>query len=376
MANVLLLCEYPTLCGGERSMLSTFNGVEAAGFRLTVAAPRVGTLADALAAAGVEHIPFSTCGPSDERRSQAALRSDLDGLLRQLRPDLLHANSLAMSRLAGPVAADAGVPSLGHLRDIVRLSRQSIADLNRHRRLLAVSEAVRRYHLAAGLDAEKTRVAHNGVDLARFRPRAPTAYIHRELHLPPEARLVGVIGQICLRKGQDVLVEAAARIAGLFENVHYLIVGSRNSRKQESVDFEARLRCASEQGVLGGRLHLLGERDDVDRILNELTLLAHPARQEPLGRVLLEAAAAAVPIVTTDIGGTREIFPESDRAARLVMAGDPAALAEAMAELLNDNNQRRALGLAARTRTESAFGIDRAVAVLVAHYANLASLGR
>ncbi len=376
MANILLLCEYPTLCGGERSMLSTFTGVQAAGFHLTVAAPPSGPLADALAAAGVEHVPFSTCGPSGERRPQAELRRDLDCLLRRLRPELLHANSLAMSRLAGPVAADAGVPNLGHLRDIARLSQQAIADLNRNRRLLAVSEAVRRHHLAAGLDAGKTHVVHNGVDLVRFRPRAPTGYIHRELRLPPEARLVGIIGQICLRKGQDILVEAAARIAGLFENVHYLIAGRRNSRKQESVEFEARLRLASEQGPLAGRLHLLDERDDVDRFLNELTLLVHPARQEPLGRVLLEAAAAAVPIVATDVGGTREIFPESGGAAWLVAADNAAEMAEAMAELLSDNNRRLALGLAARTRAESAFGIDRAVVALVAHYANLTSLGR
>lgn len=376
MANILLLCEYPTLCGGERSMLSTFNGVQAAGFRLTVAAPPHGPLANALAEAGVEHVAFSTSGRGGERQSPASLRCDLDYLLHRLRPELLHANSLAMSRLAGPVAADAGVPSVGHLRDIVRLSRQAIDDLNQHRRLLAVSEAVRRYHVLAGLDPGKTCVAYNGVDLAAFQPRPPTGFIHHELQLPRQTRFVGVIGQICLRKGQDVLVEAATVLASRFPDIHYLLVGQRNSKKQESLKFETGLQVASREGPLAGRLHFLGERGDVAQLLGELTILAHPARQEPLGRVLLEAAAAGVPIVATDVGGTREIFPIGSGAARLVPQGNPAALAEAIVELLGDRERRCALGHAARTLAESAFGIDRAVRTLVAHYADLTSCGR
>ncbi len=371
MPTILLLCEYPTLCGGERSMLSVLDGVRAAGFRVMAAAPPEGPLAEALAAMGVEQLAYSAVDSDGKRRPQAVLRGDLDHLLRRCRPDVLHANSLSMGRLSGPVAAEAGLPSIAHLRDIVRLSRQAVADLNRHRRLLAVSDAVRRYHRAAGLDAEKTHVVYNGVDLGRFRPRPPTGYLHRELGLAADARLIGAIGQICLRKGQDVFVEAAAAIAGHFSDVHFLIVGRRNSRKEESVEFEGRLRAASRLGPLAGRLLLLGERGDVDRFLSELTLLVHPARQEPLGRVLLEAAAAGSAVVATGVGGTGEIFPPHSDTARLVDPGNPTALADAMADLLRDGPGRLALGPAARARAESAFGIDRAAAALVAHYGDL-----
>ncbi len=371
MATILILCEYPTLCGGERSMLSTLDGVRAAGFEVVVAAPPAGPLAGALGEMGVEHVPFSTTGPDGRRRSQPRLRSDLDGLLGRYRPDALHANSLSMGRLSGPVAAEGGVPSIAHLRDIVRLSRQAVADLNRHRRLLAVSRAVRESHVAAGLDAGKTYVVHNGVDLARFRPRPPTGYLHAELGLAPKTRLVGTIGQICLRKGQDTLVEAAAALAERFSDLHYLIIGRRHSQKRESVEFEARLRGASQQGPLAGRLHLLGQRNDVDRLLSELTLLIHPARQEPLGRVLLEAAASGMAVVATAVGGTGEIFPPHGNSARLVAPGNPTALAGAMGELLSDAERRSALGQAAQARAEAAFGLDRAAAALVAHYRHL-----
>ena len=80
-------------------------------------------------------------------------------------------------------------------------------------------------------------------------------------------------------------------------------------------------------------------------LLAELTLLVHPARQEPLGRVLLEAAAAGVPVVATDVGGTREIF--SDDEAELIVPDDVAALAAAIERMLADESLRRRRGAAA-----------------------------
>ncbi|OHB73171.1 MAG: hypothetical protein A2V70_09110 [Planctomycetes bacterium RBG_13_63_9] len=371
MPDVLLLCEYATLSGGERSMLATFEGLQTAGLVPTVAGPSTGPLADALRRQSVARLPFSLHDANGKRLPQARLREQLARMIRRQRPDLLHANSLSMGRLSGPVAAELGLPSIAHLRDIIKLSRQAVADLNRHTRLLAVSRAVRDSHVAGGLAAEKTRVLHNGVDLRQFQPRPPSGYLHRQLGLPPEAPLVGTIGQICLRKGQDVLARAAAILAndlpGDLADVHYLIVGQRYSGKGESRQFEADLHAAA-TGPLAERLHFLGDRDDVDRILNELTLLAHPARQEPLGRVLLESAAAGVAVVATDVGGTREIFPPGSQSARLVPPHDPDSLAWAIAELIRDESLRERLGAAARCRAEEDFDAPRAAAALADHY--------
>lgn len=230
MPEILLLCEYATLNGGERSVLATLDGVRAAGFAAVVMAPPQGPLAEIMAARGVELLPWACRTAERNRRPQAHLREELAQLLRRRRPALLHANSLAMGRLSGPVTADVRIPSLAHLRDIINLSGQAIADLNCHARLLAVSQATRRFHVAAGLAAEKVCAVYNGVDLDEFRPRTPSGYLHRELGLPPETQLVGTIGQIGLRKGLDVLLQAAGVIAGRLLNVHYLIVGQRHSR--------------------------------------------------------------------------------------------------------------------------------------------------
>ena len=120
--------------------------------------------------------------------------------------------------------------------------------------------------------------------------------------------------------------------------------------------------------TLSGRLFFLGTRDDVARILPELTLLIHPARQEPLGRVLLEAAAAGRPIVATDVGGTPEIFPPESDAAMLVPPDDPAGMARAIGDLLRDPFRRMQLGANARKRIEARFELERAAAGLLSHY--------
>jgi glycosyltransferase involved in cell wall biosynthesis len=367
MPELFLLCEYPTLNGGERSMLATLDGVCAAGLTPVVIAPPEGPLADALAARKIEVLPFSCWTPVGGRVPQNRLREQLAELLGRRQPALLHANSLAMGRLSGPVANELGLPSLSHLRDIVRLSAQALADVNCHTRLLAVSHATRAFHVTAGLDAAKTHVLCNGIDLEQFQPRPATGYLHDELRLPPNCPLIGTIGQIGLRKGQDVLLEAACRLAARLPETHYVIVGERNSEKDESRQFQSQLLETAER-ELPGRVHFVGVRDDVERLLSELTLLVHPARQEPLGRVLLEAAATGVAVVATDVGGTAEIFPPATESARLIPPDDADALSRAVDELLGDAALRQRMARAARRQAEERFDIRTRISGLVDHY--------
>ncbi len=348
-------------------MLSTLESVVLAGFSVTVACPSAGPLAARLHEVGVAQASFETRETDGTHHPQDQCRGRLRNLLVEHKPDLLHANSLSTGRLSGPVAADLGMPSIAHLRDIVGLSNRALDDLNRHRRLLAVSEATRKYHVEQGIDPERTFVLHNGVDLDRFKPGRRPRGLREQLGLPPCERLVVTVGQIGLRKGHDVLVDAAIRVSTDFLHVHWLVVGERFSEKSESCRFEADLREAA-NGPLGGRMHLLGWRDDVDRLLQEADLLVHPARQEPLGRVLLEAAGCGLPVVATDVGGTREIFPTERDGAILIPAGDAAALAAAIAGVLTDETRRQAMGEASRHRAEAAFDVRHAAAGLIEHY--------
>jgi len=367
MPSLLLLCEYPSLNGGEHSMLATLSRVRKAGFLPSVAAPPNGPLTEKLRSMDVKVVPFLTQDGNKKRLSQGVLRDRLASILKDHRPDLLHANSLATGRLAGPVANDLKIRSIAHLRDIIKLSTQAVSDLNLNTRLIAVSNATYSFHVKQGLNAQKTFVAYNGVDLNQFRPRPATGYLHEELGLPNDAILIGAIGQIGIRKGLDLLSSAAVSLADRLPKAHYVVVGKRWSDKEESRRFEADLQAVND-GTLAGRFHLVGVRTDVDKLLNELTLLVHSARQEPLGRVLLEAASAGVAIVATDVGGTKEIFPTECGAATLVPPNNATPLADAIYELVKKNDRQAKLAVAARRRAEKTFDIELTTARLIEHY--------
>jgi glycosyltransferase involved in cell wall biosynthesis len=370
---VAVLFEYPTLNGGERSLLASIGRLRGR-FQFVGYAPAGGPLRGALADAGVEVRPSPLVDAAGQRMQRAGA---LDGLVEAVRSsgaNLLHGNSLATGRLTGAAAARLGVPVTAHLRDIVGLSAAAVADLNGNARLVAVSEAARAFHVGQGVDPAKAVTAYNGVDLDRFRPRPRCARVREEFGIPPDALVVLTVGQIGLRKGWDVLAEAAAALAGRFPSLHVLLAGERYSEKSETVAYERAVRGRFAE-VMPGRAHFLGYRGDIADVMNAADLLVHPARQEPFGRVLLEAAASGLPVVATVVGGTAELL-EDGMSARLVPAGDAGALARAVGELLADAGLQASLAAAARRRVEVDFSAERAAERLAAVWNDVLSEAR
>ena len=355
-------------------MLAVIDRLQGAGFEFVALAPRTGRLADAFRDRNLAHIPLKLRDETGNRLSREQASENLQEAIQRCAPRLVHANSLAMGRLTGTIAEEIKIPCIAHLRDIIKLSKAAVADLNHNRRLIAVSEATKTFHAAQGLDAEKTCVVYNGVDCERFQPRNSTGRFKQELDLPDDAFLIVTIGQIGLRKGQDVLAEAAAFSAARLPNAYYLLIGERNSSKNESIEFERNIIRRFSEAGLEKRLCRLGYRNDVDDILNEIDLLVHPAKQEPLGRVLLEAAAAGVPIIATDVGGTGEILRDGI-SARLIPPNDPRKLAEAIVELSADPHTRKRLAEQARQRVEERFNIEHASMELASVWNKMASTG-
>ena len=188
---------------------------------------------------------------------------------------------------------------------------------------------------------------------------AASGWLHDELKWPHSATLLATTGQIGLRKGQDVLVAAAATIVREWPETHFVLVGERSSTKAEGIAFEqAIVDRFTEQG-LADRRHRLGTRNNVSSLLAEITRLAHPAHQEPFGRVLLEAAASGVPVVATNVGGTSEIVIDGETGQQ-IPPRDPQTLALTVNELLAEEETRHRMRLAARDRAVREFDIARA----------------
>ncbi len=358
LPRIALLFEYASLNGGERSMLACVDWLQRHDTNLdfVAIAPAQGRLADALNGRNIDLIPWNSRG--DDGASREHIEHTLIDAVRQARPALLHANSLSMGRLTGRIAAMLPIPTSCHLRDILNLSGAAMADLNCNQRLIAVSQATSDFHVSRGMDPARVVVVQNGLDLVQFQPRAASGSLHRELHLPANAILVATIGQIGLRKGQEILAAAATDIVHEVPVVHFLLIGERSSTKAESVQFEQSIKQRFAEQNLQSRLHCLGYRDDVPDLLAEIDLIVHPAHQEPFGRVLLEAAACGVAVVATNVGGTPEIVVDGVTG-RLVPPRDPQALAAAVAGLLTNEDQRRAMGAAARRHAVNVFDVAR-----------------
>lgn len=379
MIRVALVCEFENLNGAERSLLAAVDRLSGVTVQFSVVCPPHGLLTNAFVRRNIPVYPLEwkdsvgkTISMEERRARFADVMTHIQGDPKTA-VDLVHANSLSSSRMTGPVCRQAGISSIGHIRDIVRLNRQVIADLNDHAAILCVSEATLQYHREQGLDAKKSYVAYNGIDTRVFYPRWPIPLQGREIieeetpfllpnYPSPDPLRIGMAGQISLRKGMDVLLEAmerlaAKRAAGNARATAPLILeiaGSRQSEKAETALLEERIRAKAErinqnQGEHGVLVRFLGQLDSLPDWLRSLDVYVHAARQEPLGRVLLEAAATGTPVVATNVGGTAEIFPsdgsdqnetgfQSRLGAILVPPNDPEKLANALLPLLEGNS--------------------------------------
>ena len=314
---------------------------------------------------GILTVPFQPVDRSGHRRDRDEIISELLQLVNDHQPDLVHANSLSMSRLLGRAVDRLPIPGTGHLRDIMKLNRAAVHDLNRLMGLIAVSTATREFHLGQGLSRERCQVIHNGVDASVFGGGS-----WERLNLPfnprPGGVILATIGQIGLRKAQDRIPVLLRSLLDRNLNVDWLIIGQRFSRKAESVEFESEIHRNASRLNVAEHLHWLGIRHDMPQLYREIDIVVHLARQEPFGRVLLEAAASGCAIMATRVGGTEEILG-SGRDAILVPVDDDAATLPELSRLVSEADRRAELGQSARHRVMSRFTV-RASAVKHARF--------
>jgi glycosyltransferase involved in cell wall biosynthesis len=243
----------------------------------------------------------------------------------------------------------------GPVGDVASLARQGPlgwARLQALRHLasafVAVSDPIRGELEAAGVPASLVRSIPNGVDTRRFVPADPAdrRRLRRALGLPPVPAVL-YAGRLAPEKGVDVLVDgwAEARRRGVVGTL--CLVGDGPERAA----LERRTR---DHGILGA-VRFAGPTDDVAPWLAAAEAFVLPSRTEGLSLALLEAMAAGLPVIATDVGGTRDA---AGGAAVLVPPDDPRALAEALAAILEAPEQATVLGEAARRRVLSRFGIQ------------------
>jgi len=278
--------------------------------------------------------------------------------LRRHGADLVHTNSLKAHLLAAPAARLAHLPLIWHVRDLLgeneglALLRQAAAAFQP--RIIAISEAVARQFEGLRLQVE---VVPNGVPLERFTPGEPPPQLYEEFGLRGDNEIVVCIGRLTPWKGHRTLLRAFAQVAESRPQARLLVVGEVAFWAGE---YEQELRALSERLGLGERVIWTGFRADVPEILRLCDLLVLPSRNEPFGRVLIEAMATGKAVVATCSGGAPEIVTREETGL-LVPPEDPDALAAALVRLLEDEALRGRLAEAGRRRAREEFDVRRVV---------------
>jgi len=374
--KILVASEYGSVNGGENSFLALVDGLRQNGWNFLAAVPQESPFANRLRASKVEVVDFCMHNAEGVKKSQIEIREEFSALATSTACDLVHCNSLSTSRICGPVCRSLGIPSLGYLRDILKLSKKAVADINQIDRLIAVSQATKQWHCEQGLDASRTSVVHNGVDSKTFFPDVCTSSISgtaTSTLTGSHPRLL-FVGQIGIRKGVDSLLDAFFKIAPVIPTAKLAIVGQRYSQKQEAIEYENRLIQQVDNSPFGSQVSWLGIRDDIPKLMRESTILIHPARQEPLGRVLLESAASGLPMIATNVGGTSEILSSPEFNDLLVPPESPIEIAKKVIELSNSTQKLNSISRQLRSMAMANFSVESCVKNIDRYYRQLLNL--
>ena len=309
------------------------------GWRVAVATPPEGELAEIVAELGAEQFPWRA-----ERSPGAGIVAETRRLRRivsAVRPDVVHLHS-SKAGLAGRLALRRRLPTVFQPHGwsfeavdgpvewmVVRWERLGARWAHA---IVCVSQAERERALARGIRGP-FRVIPNGADLTRFAEAGEEERGAARLRLGLDGGpLVVCVGLLRYAKGQDVLLAAWPAVRERVPTAELVLVGDG--------DEEEKLRLQAGPGVT-----LAGVRNDVADWLAAADVVAVPSRWEGMSLGMLEAMARGRSIVATDVPGAREAM--GDSAGAIVPVEDPPALAAAIAERLLDPAKAAAEGRAA-----------------------------
>lgn len=331
--------------GLERAVIDLVRAQVALGHRCQVICLfERGSLADELAELDV---PVHACGKrrgfdlSALKRARRRLREHATGILHTHNATahyhaVLAALGLPIRRTIN-TRHGMGALEVGSRREW--LYRRSLA---RTDAVVTVCETARRELLRLGAVPESKLVAiPNGIRIERYAAadESTRGRLRDSLGLPAQTRVIGTVGRLAPAKDHLGLITAFAELSGRVPDCALVIVGDGELRGE----LEARIRAAA----LQDRVFLLGDRNDVGDLLRGFDLFAMSSRTEGYSIALLEASAAALPIVATDVGGNAEIVRDGVNG-RLVPAGDSLRMMTALQELVEDPALRAVLGQAGR----------------------------
>ena len=264
--------------------------------------------------------------------------------LRKARPDVLLINSNRQAMIVGGIASRlSGVPvTLVHTHDHIGPIYPAMRVLAGTTDGIVAAAAQHRAFLCAvhGLPPRRVAWVHPGINVGRLHSDSGPQRLEPR---PGRGAIVGIVAALRPEKDHETFLRAAALVANELPDTRFLVVGDGTRRRH--------LEELAQTLGLGPRVEFLGWQTVDLTLLKRLAVLALSSREETFPAAILEALAAGVPVVTTDVGAVRELFG-SCHCGVIVPPGDPAALAKGIRAVLLDRRMAQEASAAGLRRAE------------------------
>jgi glycosyltransferase involved in cell wall biosynthesis len=325
---------------------------------------------------GVVHIPLRHATRSFAIHRDVRALTELHGVIRRVRPAVVHTHNPKPGVYGRLAARAAGVPVVNTVHGLYatrddRLARRALVyGLERLAATCSAVELVQNpedFETLARLRVPARRLVQlgNGIDLGAFDPTtvgpAEREAARAEIGAAPGDVVIGVVGRLVWEKGYGEVFEAAMALRDRTPRTRFVVVGPSDPGKADAVAADDVSRARA------GGVQFLGRRNDMKRLYAAMDLYVLASYREGFPRSAMEAAAMGLPVVATDIRGCRQVV-EDGRTGLLVPPRNAGALRDAIRRLADAPEQRRAMGAAAREKARSEFDQQRVIDITLAAY--------
>lgn len=366
--------------GPSHNAILLSKGLSARGFDTTLISGTVTSREGRIDPAGVHHVSLPALKRALDPLADISAFRSLKRHFSLSRPAIVHTHLAKAGTLGRIAARSADIPHVvhtfhGHVLEGY-FSRPASAGFLQIERalarrtdaLVAVSQSIRDELLDLGVGTPtQWHVIPLGLDLEPIADSAINSLqARRVLDLPRSGPIVGIVGRLVPIKNHELFLEAARLISGERPDTCFVIAGDGELRDR----LESRGRA-----LLGDRVRFLGWVHDLPGLYRALDVAVLSSNNEGTPVALIEAAAAATPIVATDVGGVKDVI-DHGHTGYVVPPNDAASLAARVTELLNDARGAHRMGTQARGRAITRFGARRSLDEVAHLYDSLLSARR
>ncbi len=281
-------------------------------------------------------------------------------ILKKERPDLIHVHSRKGADIWGGIGAKfLNIPSIITRRvDNPEPFFWARLKYSLYKRVVVISSGIKKVLKEEGVDPKKIVVIPSGIDFKEYQKKCVKDWFIKEFELSEDNLVIGMIAQFIPRKGHRLLINGIPRIIKKHPEVRFLFLGKG--------PLEPKIKRMVKDRGLSKFVRFGGFREDINKIIPCLYMVVHPAYMEGLGVSLLQASAAGIPIIATDVGGIPEVVLHNFNG-YLISPNSVDDIVDKILYLIENRELAKKMGQNGRSLVKKKFSVDK----MVSSYINL-----